>query len=100
MFSRFVSDYGIIFGLVALFVIFSVATLDEQHPTGAAAGEDLLAAIVRQTQAGATVMIAVRNTAEDAEFARALSEGLATAGRTVLTTLRGEPSQTRQALEE
>jgi ribose transport system permease protein len=99
MVSRFISDYGIIFVLLALGAVFSVATLDEQHPTGAAAGKDLAAAIVRQTQPGATVLIVVRNTAEDAAFAASLSEAVTAEGRTVLGTLRGQPSETRLALE-
>jgi ribose transport system permease protein len=100
MFSRFISDYGIIFVLFALCAVFSVATLDEQHPTGEAAGRELATEIVRETQPGATIFIAVRNTQEDADFAAALTKALEAQGREVRGALQGEPSDIRSALEE
>ncbi len=98
MFSRFIADYGIIFVLLAVCAFFSVATLDEQHPTGAAAASALAGDIERQTQPGSTVFIAVRDTQEDNAFATSLADMLSAAGRAVLGTSRGQPAQTRQAL--
>lgn len=100
MFSRFLADYGIIFVLVGVSAFFSVMTTDEQHPTGAAAGTELAADIVRQTSSGATVLIVVRNTQEDADFAAALSDALQGTGRKVLGTQQGTPVETRRVLEQ
>ena len=99
MFARFLSEYGILFVLLVLCAFFSVMTITEQHPTGPAAGEDLAGAILRQTPPGARVLIVVRNTQDDADFAAALSGILAAEKRVVLDVLRGQPSQTRQAME-
>lgn len=100
MLSRFLADYGIIFVLLALCAFFSLMTVDEQHPTGDAAGAMLAADIVQQTAPGATILIVVRNTQEDTEFADTLTVALKPAGRRVLAILRGSPSQTRQELEK
>jgi ribose/xylose/arabinose/galactoside ABC-type transport system permease subunit len=98
MFSRFLADYGIIFVLLAVCAFFSVATLDEQHPTGASAGAELGEDIARQTRHGATVFIAVRDTQEDTGFATALEDELNLTGRRVIGTTRGQPAHIRQAL--
>jgi ribose transport system permease protein len=100
MISRFLSDYGIILVLLALCVFFSVATLAQQHPTGAAAGTELAGVIVVRTPPGSTVLVVVRDTKDDADFAAALTDALTAQGRTVLGTLRGQPSATRLALEK
>jgi ribose transport system permease protein len=81
---RFLGDYGIVFVLLALVAMLSVLTLDEQHPTGTAAGAELAEDIVRDTQPKGSVLIVVRNTREDAEFADALRTALVEHGRTVL----------------
>jgi hypothetical protein len=100
MIARFLADYGIVFVLLALCALFSVATLDEQHPTGSTAGSQLATAIVSQTPAGATVLIVVRNTQEDTDLAAALTEYVTARGRVVLGTLSGQPFQTRAALDK
>jgi ribose transport system permease protein len=100
MWSRFLADYGIIFILLALCAFFSVATLDEQHPTGAAAGLELGADIVSQTQPAASVFIVVRCTPDDAAFAAALTKALTAEGRSVLGTVCGQPDEMLQALKQ
>jgi ribose transport system permease protein len=100
MWSRFLADYGIIFVLLALCAFFSVATLDEQHPTGAAAGLELGADILSQTQPAATVFIVVRNTPDDGAFAAALTKALSAQGRSVLGTARGQPDEMLQAMKQ
>src|SRR5262249_44534680 len=97
--SRFLADHGIVFALLALCIYFSFATFSEQHAEGAAGGQDLAQQIAQQTPPGARILIIVRDTREDAEFADALARGLAETGRTVVATVRGQPADARQALE-
>jgi ribose transport system permease protein len=97
--SRFLSDYGMLLVLLVVCIYYSVVTLAEQHPGGAAGGEWLATAIVRQAGPAAKVLIAVRDTQEDAAFADALAHGLSAAGLTVVATVRGQPADARQALE-
>jgi ribose transport system permease protein len=99
MWARFLSDYGMLFVLLALCAALSVVTYDEQHPGGAAGGEALAHDIAAQTPTGARVLIVTRASADDAAFAEALAAGLRASGRVVLQTVRGSPADARKALE-
>ncbi len=97
--TRFLADYGILFGLLALCVYFSVATYAEQKPTGAPAGAQLAAEIVGRAAPGVSVLVAARDSREDAEFVQALESGLTEGGLKVAATVQGQPSDARVALE-
>ena len=75
--ARLFSDYGMLLVLLLLCALFSVLTCTEQHPTGEAAARQLAGEI----EGGARVMIAVREQAEDAAFARFLERALKERGR-------------------
>jgi ribose transport system permease protein len=98
-FSRFVADYGMVFVLLLLCAYYSWATLTEQHPTGAAGGEQLARQISSQSSQGAQVLIVTRDSQEDVEFAETLRTRLTAAGLTVAGVIQGQPSEARQALE-
>ena len=72
LFGRFFRDYGMIFVLLLLCVLFSLLTLAEQHPTGVKAGRQVADQIVNQEGSGAGVVIVTRDTAEDHAFADAI----------------------------
>jgi ribose/xylose/arabinose/galactoside ABC-type transport system permease subunit len=91
-------DYTTILVLVALCAVLSVATWDEQFPTGATGGQQLAQQIASQARPGASVLIVVRDTAEDAAMAAALSEQLTAARFRVLETIRGQPVDARRAI--
>ena len=99
MAPRFLSEYGMFVVLLVLCAGLSIATLDEQQPTGAAGGEGLAEEVVANTPPGARVLIIVRSGPEDAAFAKALSASLQASGRTVVATVSGGPADVRQALE-
>jgi ribose transport system permease protein len=97
--ARFLSDYGMLFVLLALCAAFSAATWSEQSPTGAAGGEALARDVITLTPADAKVLIVVRATPDDAAFAEALASALKQSGRGVCDVVHGEPADARAALE-
>ncbi len=98
--SRFFEDYGMVFVLLLLCAFFSVMTYTEQHPTGAAAGEQLAGEIAARRGNGARVVILAGQTSVDEEFVRALASNLEAGGATVVRTVTGGPPEMRRALEE
>jgi ribose transport system permease protein len=99
MWARFLSDYGMLFVLLALCAAFSAATWTEQSPTGAAAGEAVARDIITLTPAGAKVLIVVRPTDDDLAFADTLALSLKDSGRGVLQVVQGDPADALRALE-
>jgi ribose transport system permease protein len=103
-FSRFLSQYGMVFVLLLLCVFFSLATLREQHPTGADAARALEGQLIEATRAGApgadaAVVIVSRAGEADVRFARELARRLAAGGHPAACVVSGDPAAVRQALE-
>jgi ribose transport system permease protein len=96
--SRFLSEYSMVLVLLGLAAVFSYATLAEQHPRGAAAAEQVASDISRHADRKAAVMIVVRNTREDTEYAAMLEERLSAAGIPEVITVLGEPANALEAL--
>lgn len=94
---RFISDYTSLCVLLALCVIYSYVTLDQQHPTTAAAGA-ALGKRVENESAGAAVVIFTRDTAGDAKFAEAIESALKTV--TVVERVAGSPRDIAVALRK
>jgi ribose transport system permease protein len=97
-FARLFADYGMLLVLLLLGAFFSAVTLEEQHPAGAAGARQLTREIARQFKPGARVLIVVRDTREDAEFASELATRLKAGGLIVADTVKGQPAAARQAL--
>jgi ribose transport system permease protein len=97
--ARFLADYGMLVVLLLLCVYYSWATYAEQEPTGAAAGEQLARAILRQASKSAKVLIVARDTQDDIAFADTLAQRLTGAGLRVSATVKGQPADARAALE-
>lgn len=96
--SGFFAEYGMLLVLLLLCVAFSWITYGQQHPTGAAAAEQLAAQIVRE-RPGARVLIAAGAVEEDEAFAATLEQRLTQAGLQVVAVARGQPADARRALE-
>lgn len=96
--QRYVSDYGMLLVLAALCVLFSVLTISEQHPTGAAAAENVFGQIESAVPEGGSILIVGRETAEDSEFVHVLDEHLRAAKVTIIPALTGEPSVVRAGM--
>src|SRR5262245_20496636 len=71
-----------------------------QYPGGAAGGRRLAQRIRREIPPGARVLIVVRDTSDDLEFARALANELSTSGyRVEQDWVRGQPADARRAID-
>jgi ribose transport system permease protein len=97
--ARLPPEAGIGLVLLLVCVAFSLATLTEQRPEGAAAGEELARQIAGRSPPGKVVIVAGPGRA-DAEFAGAVRAGLDRAGVTVLATSQGPPSAAREMLTQ
>ena len=97
--SQFMNDYGMIFVLLLLCGLFSLLTLKEQHPTGAAAGERV-AELIAAKQSNANVLVVTRDTSEDRLFSGAAKSKLTEIGANVLATVNGQPADVRKAIEQ
>ncbi|HEX7900781.1 MAG TPA: ABC transporter permease [Planctomycetota bacterium] len=93
MLKRFLSDYGILFALLALGVWFSWATLAEE-PTSGVAGADALAGEVN----GPRVTVVAGTGREEEAFAAALKERLEKRGIEV-TLATGHPHEVREKIK-
>lgn len=94
--GRLPPETGIAGVLVLVGVAFSVATVTEQRPEGAAAGE----ALARQLTGDrpAAVAIVAGTGRDDKAFADALESGLRGAGVTITTRVVGTPADAREAV--
>jgi ribose transport system permease protein len=96
--SRFFSNYGMLAVLLLLCAYYSWATLREQQPRGAAAGEALAAQVVDAVAAPSSVLIVARDTDDDRRFVERLEAGLAKGGLTIAGKVLGEPRDARAEL--
>ena len=88
---RWLSDYGMLGVLALLCAAFSIATIAEQRPTGAAAAR----AVAGQIPLGSSVAIIASGAADDVAFAEELSNQLRASGANVAVDVRGEPREAR-----
>lgn len=94
------ANYGMVFVLLILMLVFSLLTVKEQRATGSDAGHQLAAQIVTQFGTGVQVFIAVPVSEDDKAFAAAIEESITSSGGTVLGSVVGTPSDARQKMEE
>jgi len=90
--------FGVVGTLLVLCLFFSVVTISEQSPAGAAAAKQVSARIAGLAQSPA-VLIAVGDQPADAEYARDLARELETAGARVVGTSQGDPRTARRELD-
>ena len=98
--SRFVGNYGMlgVLGLICLY--YSVRTYEPQHPGGKAAARILAKQIALSPGESAKVIIAIRQTEEDALFADTLKQLLEKDKIEAVGTITGAPVDIRNALNE
>lgn len=99
--GQFLRDYGMVFVLLLLAALFSILTVDEQHPTGAEAGKQVANRILERTSKAA-VLIVARDTAEDREFSSAIERHIEESGQprlVVVGTVNGSPANARKTIE-
>lgn len=93
--SRLLSDYGTALVLLLLGAYFSWVTVTDQYPVGVTAGKQVARELTDKRDAHVLVM--VRDTAEDAQFASELEQRLK---HHVVRVVKGGPPDARAALEE
>lgn len=98
--SRFATDYGMFFVLLALCAFFSVVTIAEQHPAGVEAARRLAEDLKNEFGDSAQVVTVASKSPEDVAFTEALTERLEKAGNTVIGTVNGGPPEVRAALNQ
>jgi ribose transport system permease protein len=100
--TALLSRHGSLVILLALCVYYSWATLGEQHPVTPAAGRALAKTIAHAAQSQgspAAVLIVVRDTKQDHQFAAAVSQQLTADGAKVLGTVAESPAAVRKQLQ-
>lgn len=93
------SEYGMFGVLVLLCLLFSVLTLQDQHPTGREAADKTLALLSDSPLSGPVVLVTQANE-QDRLFAITLSEGLRKRGISLSAVFEGEPSVIRARMIE
>jgi ribose transport system permease protein len=93
------ADYGMIFVLLALVLLFAVLTYAEQHPTGADAGRQVADRVLDEFEAP-SVLIVARDIREDREFTAAAQARLEDRGAKVIEVINGGPADARRAIEQ
>jgi ribose transport system permease protein len=96
--SQFISDYGMVFVLLLLCVLFSVTTYSEQVPTSMSAADRLADHIVDSFGVGANVLIATRSSQDDAAFSARIQQRLGAVGVSRVEVVQGAPRDARQVL--
>jgi ribose transport system permease protein len=96
-FSRFVSDYGMLFVLLLLCGYFSWVTEAERSPEGAAGGRQVAASVLATKGPTAKVLIVSRDSAAEIAFADAAAAKL---GSSVVAVVKGQPPDLRDELEK
>lgn len=98
--AQLLRDYGMVLVLLLLGVLFSLLTVKEQFPVGAEGGKQVARLISQRFPAPARVVIVVRETSGDRNFAEAAAQQLAADGHQLLGTSRGSALDARQLLEK
>jgi len=96
--QTFVTNYGMIFVLSLLVVVFSVLTLEESMPTGQVAGGELARTILQQNSQPVVVVVAGES-ADDRQLIATLREELERADGIVLGASSGSAVDARKAIE-
>ena len=97
---KHLSENGMLVVLLLLGLFFSAITFNEQFPEGSSGGRSLAKEISKRFEPGATVLIVVRDTEDDLQFAETARQRLDKNGFKVLDTVRGQPSDAGKALRE
>ncbi|MFZ5979035.1 MAG: ABC transporter permease [Candidatus Zixiibacteriota bacterium] len=98
-FHHLLSDYGMIIVLAILCLLFSLLTITEQYPTGAAAAEDIIRQVEEKFTEPAGFLVITSSSGDDREFVETLQKNQDLSVCRVLTFITGTPSEIRSQLE-
>jgi ribose transport system permease protein len=97
-FRQFVSNYGMVFVLMLLLLVFSVLTLEKSMPAGREAGHQLARSILSENPQ-AVVFVAAGESADDRQFVDALRESLERSDGTLLASTNGNAISAKKGIE-
>lgn len=97
--TRLFAEYGMVLVLLALCVLLSITTYNEQYPTGEAAAAQLAERIERLGDSELSVLVAARAHEEGVRFAEHLATALEETGISAVEVVTGEPRDARQTLQ-
>jgi len=98
--SRWLADYGMVAVLALLCLYYSVATIEEHHPSGEDAARELMADLSASLPPPAQVLVVTKDRSDDLRFADALADALPKAGYRVVARVHGQPNTVRRAIED
>jgi len=96
---RSLSDYGMLGVLLLLCLLFSLLTIDEQHPGGGKAARAVAAKLQRLSEAKENIMIVSGSSNDERLFAESLFERLQGQQWEVSTVIAADPVQMRAELD-
>ena len=100
MLARILSDYGMVLVLIALCVLFSVLTIEDQMPSPETAAEQLLQRLERDCGKADTILVVGAKKTESADLAELLGPRLKAAGFANARTVVGSPRDVYLALND
>jgi ribose transport system permease protein len=100
LFRTILGEYTTVIALVLLCGLLSIITWGQQFPAGASGGKQVARIIAERGNSGDRVLIVVRPTEEDAEFAGALEADLLKSGFRIVETVSGQPTDARRAITQ
>lgn len=92
------SGYGMLGVLLLLCVLFSVLTLQEQHPTGQRAAGEVVARVEADAPTAAVVLVVGKDSDEERAFVESAAGQLVAAGFTAVRQALGGPQEFRSAM--
>jgi ribose transport system permease protein len=95
--KKLIVDHGMLLVLLLLCTAISALTVTDIHPEGPAAGRQLAQLALQKYGTEPKVLIVVRDTEADREFAKAINDELVAGGGNVVGTASGTP---RHAIEQ
>jgi len=96
---RFVSDYGMLFGLLALCAYFTFATISPHHPEGPDAAEQVARNVLDKYKTDDVVIVVAQGSKDGKLFASQVVETLRSGGMTNVEQVVGEARDLRIVLD-
>jgi ribose transport system permease protein len=100
MMRRFLSDYGMILGLLGLCIYFSIATITTQYPQGAEAAEQVAGKVLAGYPADAVVIVVGQEGDDDKVFVVETVKALKAGGMTKIEQIVGDARDLRKVLDQ
>jgi ribose transport system permease protein len=98
MISRVFSEYGMLVVLIALCVLFSVLTIQEQYSTGVEAADSLWDKRLSEMSPDSRILFVIRDNPDDVDFSLRLVRTLAKHEFVSTLTVMGDPATIRDKL--